>query len=419
MTLVYTSKSGPSGVVVELTSNGQCRGATIQELTSDDVGNESNLPGTTLTDALDAVQIPATGTEPGYLSRHVYVHPASPHLGTTFAGVTIEAATTWTTPADVPPGNFFDIQESGSGGGGGGGNRPAGDGRSGPGGGGGARLVQRLSRAEVVALLPIAIVGALGGIAGVGGVNVNLVVTVVCTPGGNGGTSSFGPFTAGGGSGGQAGSLAHGGSGGGFADAPTPTNVATALPGGPPSNTIGVSGLYIDGAGTTANTTSNPGLPSVYGGASGGTVPGTSEASADGGRSVNGGGGGGSGRGCDTSTGAGATGGAGGGRWTGASTTGGGGAGGPGTAAAGPPAPATPGAPGDATSNGDGGGGGGSNDGNTSPSMTAGDGAAGGFPGGGGGGGGSTRLVTLASRTFAGGQGGPGADGMVMVTAYA
>lgn len=397
--------------------------AVSGDYTSSQVTNLSSVSGLTTTNALETLSnqvtgLAGTGSGNGYLSRHVYVNAASTKIGTTFAGVTVQAVVTYSVAADVPAGNILNVELAGSGGGGSGGNRGTGDGFSGTGGGGGARRSLWFPRSEVIAALPVVISAALGGNAGVGATTVNLVTTVTCTAGSDGGAAAFGSFTAGGGSGGQIGTAAHAGSGGGIANAPTPTNVSTALPGGAPSVTIGLPGVFLDGAGTVANGTTSPGLPSVYGGASGGQVASGSENSAAGGRSVYGGGGGGSGRACDNTVGAGAVGADGGGRWTTVTSTGGGGTGGPGTNGAGPPSAASPGNDGNATVNGDGGGGGGSNDGNTSPSMTAGAGGAGGFPGGGGGGGGATRTLLFSARTFVGGNGGKGGDAMVMVTAF-
>jgi hypothetical protein len=363
---------------------------------------------------------PEGGTGNGFLSRHVYVNAASSRLNTSHIGVTCEAATTWTTAAHIPPGNFFDVQVAGPGGGGSGANTT--EGGSGPGGGGGARRRQRYSRRDLIAMLPIVMTCPLGAAKGLGGQTNNAVQTVTATSGGNGTTASFGNLTAGGGSGGIVGNTGkHGGTGGGTADAPQPGNVSTAALGGVPATVAGVSGQYLDGAGhpSTASGNTFPGLPAVYGGASGGSSVAGAEVSAAGGRAVYGGGGGGSGRSTDLTVGGGANGADGGGRMTGTATSGGGGSGGPGTALDGiAPAAAGNGADGAFETNGDGGGGGGSHDGNTT-TMIAGAGGNGGFPGGGGGGGGATRIRTFSGRTCIGGDGGLGGDSCIIVDAYA
>jgi len=48
-----------------------------------------------------------TGSDTGYYARFGYVHPSSTRLGTTFAGVTLQANETWTDPSDVPDGSLF------------------------------------------------------------------------------------------------------------------------------------------------------------------------------------------------------------------------------------------------------------------------------------------------------------------------
>jgi hypothetical protein len=363
---------------------------------------------------------PGTGSDDGYLSRIVYVNAASARIGTTFAGVTCEATPgSWTTDADIPDGNWFDVRVAGPAGGGAGAGQS--EGKMGPGGGGGARMPPRLfSRADLVAMLPITITCGLGGAGGAGRQNINLVDIIAGASGSNGSSASvFGPISAGAGSGGGFNAGRHGGCGGGVESAPTPTTATTAAIGGAPAITIGLGGIYLEGAGhPNTSAGGGTGLAAVHGGASGGSINGGAEGANPGGRSVFGGGGGGSGRSTDLSLGAGASGGDGGGRWTTSSQTGGGGAGGPGVSNSSTPAAASAGADGDIDHNGNGGGGGGSSDGNTTV-MTGGAGGAGGFPGGGGGGGGATRIVSAASRTITNGSGAAGADGCVIITAYA
>jgi hypothetical protein len=379
----------------------------------------ANIPAGTVPGAV--IGAPGSNLNSGFLRRRGFVNAASSRIGTTFAGCVLEAATTLVTAADLGPGNWFVVDVAGSAGGGAGANF-FGDGQCGPGGGGGARRRAIFTRAELLAMLPIPISAFLGGIAGIGRTTSNNVQTVAPTAGGNGGSAAFGRFTAGGGSGGSIGSTGrHAGTGGGLLDAPTPPNTTAAILGGPPAATIGAAGLFLEGAGhgATNTTAAFPGVPAIYGGASGGSADST-EAAGDGGTSLYGGGGGGGGRSTDATVGTGGTGGRGGGRRTAANpTTGGGGLGGPGTNADNvKPPPGSPGADGDAECNGDGGGGGGSNDGNVTIWL-AGDGGDGGFPGGGGGGGGATRIAIFAGRTCVGGNGGRGADALVLLTGMA
>jgi hypothetical protein len=354
----------------------------------------------------------------GYLARYVFVNPASTRLSTSHLGVTCQATTTWTTAAQIPQGNLFDVQVAGAGGGGAGGGTT--EGGSGPGGGGGARRRRWFSRAELISMLPIVLTAGLGGTRGLGSNTNNLVQIVTATNGGNGTGSSLGSFTSGGGSGGQVSNTGrHGGLGGGIADAAAPSTANTAQLGGAPAVTAGVGGTYLEGAGHPSTSGSGvAGLPAVYGGASGGSAAAGAEGSNPGGRAVYGGGAGGSGRSTDLTAGGGNAGADGGGRWTTSATTGGGGIGGPGTVADNvAPAPGGNGADGTFETNGEGGGGGGSNDGNPT-TFIAGTGGNGGFPGGAGGGGGATRIRTFAARVCISGSGGLGADGAIIIDAY-
>src|SRR5690606_38352848 len=160
-------------------------------------------PGATgATGASGAQAPPPTGTDNGYRERHVYVHPDSARVGTTYMGVTVEAATTFTDPTDLFPGNWFRFVLVGGGGGGASGRAGhASAGSGGAGGGGGAHREWRVSRAELIARLPLAMNIGLGGTGGVG------VMTTTGnqfnrTPGGNGGNASFGPWIVYGGGGG-------------------------------------------------------------------------------------------------------------------------------------------------------------------------------------------------------------------------
>jgi hypothetical protein len=403
-------------------------------LNTDNIVNESSLPGATLTDALGSVGgsvvagsvptaptgDPGSPTNPGYASRHVYVNAASTLIGTIFAGVVVEAApASFATAASLPEGNAFTIEIAGAGGGGGGGSGT--EGLSGAGGGGGARRSVSCSRQDLIASLPIPISVGLGGAPGLGNHTNNLIIITAATAGGSGGTTSFGSFwTAGSGSGGQIDATGHhGGTGGGIANAPTPTTSTNAQLGGAPAVVAGASGVFLEGAGHGSTATSRTdGTPAVYGGASGGCTGISEVASGIGGRSVYGGGGGGGGRPTNTTVGIGAAGGDGGGRWLDATIIGGGGLGGPGTDANNAaPTPGAAGANGDVDMNGNGGGGGGSNDGNVTVAI-AGAGGQGGFPGGGGGGGGATRLAAFTARTCIGGAGGAGGDACIIITGF-
>lgn len=367
---------------------------------------------------------PGSPLNSGFLSRRGFVNAASSRLGTTFAGCTLEAATTLLTAADLGKGNWFIVDAAASGGGGAGGNLTGADGQGGPAGGGGARRRAIYTRAEMIAMLPIVISAALAGTAGIGRTSVNNVTTIPNTPGGNGGTAAFGRFFAGGGSGGSSNLTGrHAGGGGGLFDAPTPGTTTAAQLGGVPAATAGAAGLFLEGAGhgSTAVAGPYPGVPAIYGGASGGSSGQTDTVSAgDGGCSSFGGGGGGSGRSSSSTLTAGLAGGDGGSRRTLANqTSGGGAAGGPGTAADNlAPAPGAAGADGDAEVSGSGGGGGGNNGGNVT-TFRAGAGGAGGFPGGGGGGGGSTRISQFSARTCVGGDGAAGGDALVLITGLA
>jgi hypothetical protein len=372
---------------------------------------------------------PATGSEDGYLSRLVYVNASSVAVGASFAGEICQAApSSWTTVADIPDGNWFEIDIRAGGGGGGGGisySNVAGH-AGGAGGGGGARHPPIfLTRAELVTMLPITIAAGLGGNGGIGMVRVSGVVTTPVSAGGTGNISRFGEFIAYGGGGGSEGtaSLArHGGTGGGISGPGLgPTGSTAPRVGGSPAFTPGRNGLDADGAGTNdistgTQTSSNA---AVWGGASGAhPTQGSLITANPGGCSIFGGCGGGGG-GISPNNADASGGGDGGAPPTAADQLrGGGGSGGaPSTSTAAPIASAgSGGANGNKLVSGAGGGGGGgagSSSGNAN--FTGGAGGAGGFPSGGGGGGGPARLIITDKI---GGTGGTGADGVVIITAY-
>ena len=381
-----------------------------QPITSDDVINLSTVPGASVTDALDFLA-PAVDGEPGYLSRAVYVNAASSRVGTTFAGETVEAAPAqWTTAADVPAGNWFDVVTCG----GGGGSSGATDSITGAtgagahGGAGGCWNQKRFSRADIIAALPIVFTIELGGTAGVG----NSIAPVAANEGGLGGRALFGNLCTsyGGGGGGRPGATnRQRASGGGSLGPGISGGVNTAnSAGGLPGNT-NTRGQGTAGAGGPAATGINGSNCSEDGGASGdcnGVT--TNTAGGDGGKALRGGAGGASGANNGVSQ-VGFAGGTGGssGEPDGTERGGGGTPGAAGGAAVG--GNGGPGADGTATHAGDGGGGGGTG---TGLSSEGGDGGAGGFPGGGAGGGG-------ASRNFGnGGNGAVGGDPMIMITAH-
>jgi hypothetical protein len=83
--------------------------AVVAALDTDDIANTSNVAGASCSDALDTLLelIAETGTGPGYTARFGFVNAASAKIGTTFAGVVLQATTTWNNAAQVPPGNVF------------------------------------------------------------------------------------------------------------------------------------------------------------------------------------------------------------------------------------------------------------------------------------------------------------------------
>lgn len=367
---------------------------------------------------------PGTGF-PGWLSRYAWVNAASPRIGTAFAGVNCTAApTAWLTESDVPPGNIFWFRQWGSGAGGGSGaaNRGSSGTSSiyGGGGGGGAAMNEFiLTRAQVLAQLPIFFTVPIRGLGGAS-VSSNTLTTVSGNPGITGTSNTIsganGLFEmAGGGSPGAGGvstsQTGTAGSGGGrLSDA---TNTST---GGQPNDASAPINSIIfnilGGGRSSTRTTGGTGTAqyALYGGAGGGSNT-NSSSTVPGGRSKYGGCGGGhggrysllSGTNIQTSEG---------GNHDMLTNTAGGG----GTAGTGNGEPGGNGLDGNEMQGGMGGGGGMAGNGNDGLPI-GGDGGDGGFPGGGGGGGGGGYGVGGAGGSAGvSGNGGDGGDACTLLT---
>ncbi len=366
---------------------------------------------------------PGTGF-PGWLSRYAFVNPASPRIGTAYAGVTVSAApTVWATEADVPPGNIFWFRQWGSGGGGGSGaasrsvSGTASINGAAP-GGGGAMNEFMLTRAQVLAALPITFTTPLRGIGGAL-INTGSISIIDGNPGTNGDAnviSGTGLFEmAGGGQLGQNGSsgnTGNAGSGGGRL-----SNFISTSQGGYPNDVTPVvnSTIFNNIGGARSNTRTTGGASgtsqyALYGGSGGGSN--TSSASViHGGRSKYGGCGGGHGGRYSLVSGlilASASEGGNHDMTTGAPWGGGGG-----TAGATNGQDGGNGADGNELRGGEGGGGGMSAVGGVT-SAIAGRGGDGGFPGGGGGGGGSS--YGNSNQNGVSGRGGDGGDALTLLT---
>lgn len=362
-----------------------------------------------LTLAVDGVAQAATGSDNGFLARYIYT-PANDGM-------------VWSTAADIPPGNWFQIMATGAGGGGRSGaaqalSQASTAGQGGPGGGGGARPPPVIvSRAYLVAQLPITFTLPVGGSGGAArsGVGINLA--------GLAGTAPTGPTLMTGANGiiarafqgAQSASATQGGPGGGLMGAPSGTS------GGKPTDvdtsTSGIDYRVFGGQtfqGRTSSDGSGTRTIAVYGGAGGGISSNNgSNAAAVGGESEFGGGGGGGGRGGNAGTSA-ATGAGnyGGGHDVtlingGSATTGG-------TPGSNPGGSGGNGAAGDDIRAGRGGGSGASAIGNN---AVAGSGGHGGHPGGGGGGGGGA-ASNSAGHMVTSGAGGNGGDSEIRILAF-
>lgn len=354
---------------------------------SDAIANLSVVPGATVTDALDSLAV-ATGAEDGYVSRNVYTNANAP---------------TFTTPADIPPGDEFDCILDGGGGGGGSGsalvNGVFSNVDGGGSGGGGARRRWRMSRAQFIALLPVVLVLPVAAPGGAGAVSTGAEVAGnVGTQGGDALFQSNGvtQFAAFGGAPGTGATTSTGGTGGGGGGHLSAASSGTG--GDPGGGASGTSSVYGGGgAGSNSGTGVNPGGASVWGGGGGCRGARGGSAIGTGGDSVFGGTGGGAG-GNATGTGTANTGGAGGGHG-GPVAAGGVGS----TAGAGNVG--TAGAAGDELAAGLGGGGGGAAT-FAGANSQAGAGGAGGQGGGGGGGGGAAWCSSGTATSGAGGAGG-------------
>ena len=193
----------------------------IDNLSSSDIANDSTVAGSTVTQALDSLAV-ATGNQNGYSSRNVYNAASSP--------------VTFTTASQIPPGNFFVLHAKGPGGGGAGGaaNRTGLNQVNGGGGGGGGAALPPilLSRAALIAGLPIVITLPAGGVGGAGAsttgaeasgtdglaptgdltISFNGVVVYTAFRGGGAAAGESGGGTAGGNGGGGGGLLSAGSS---------------------------------------------------------------------------------------------------------------------------------------------------------------------------------------------------------------
>lgn len=427
-------RRGPSGPVVELTTDTIINTSSLGDEGSSltvlfdliDGAGTALPPGYPPTPSGDSS--PATAGRPGFVSRVAYVNAASDRIGTTFAGVTVEAApASWTTEEEIPPGGFFIFAQFGSAGGSGSGsaNRGGSGGAQFGGGpsGGGALNLWSATRAELIAQLPIVFTAPLGGLGGAS-VTGTSSSTTVGNPGAPGvncvvsGAQGLLEIAGAGlfGTGGTASSTGDAGSGGGRYGAGIGTTQ-----GGPPfdqgatvNNTT--YNLYGGARSNTRASNASSGISqwSIWGGAGGGSN-GNQSLTINGGRSQYGGSGGGHGGRITitpsiTQVSAGGShdvtllGTAPGGGGGGAAGSGNGGAGGDGD-------------DGSALQGGEGGGGGQAAVGATAETCVGGTGGAGGFPGGGSGGGGAALSTNVAVNSLSG-PGRKGADGAIIITGY-
>ncbi len=352
------------------------------------------------TGATGAAFAPATGTANGYLSRTV-----------------LTSNTTFTTAADLPDGNFFDIYLYGPGGGAGSGHvdNSGNPGTGGSAGSGGGRKQASVSRALLVAMLPFTVTLPAGGAGGA-------AVTSSGVAFGNDGASPSGPatfgnlltayagahgwggFPAGGGYAGGAGG-AGAISSGNAAEVPSDETSGGGTGGRPNGGATGQDSALGGGGGGDAGSGGGPkaGGASVSGGGGGGGA-GVNSVGGAGGQSVGGGSGGGGGGGFNTAR-------------TNSFAGGAGGAsdGLPGAVAGVPSGPinGATGIDANETHGGLGGGGGASVTG--ASNITAGDGGDGGAGGGGGGGGGAAG--STGAGTNHSGKGGKGGDARCILVA--
>jgi hypothetical protein len=401
------------------------------ELRKGPSGPVADIDASAINQQIVAGEIAATAAEPGYVSRHVYVNAASAAIGTTYAGVMVEALVTFTTAAQLPPGNRFTIDVFPPGGSASGGRAVSGatlNCQGGAGGGGAAHNQATIARADIIARLPITMTIPLGPAGGAAVVDASGVGTYPASnPGAAGGQCSFGSLLTsfGGGGGGFAqgnptGNVPAGGAGGGVQSAGGGSGGTTApVQGGNPT-TLFVLGVGNPNSGyggaDCLGTASAAGLKSAWGGASGGSGRTNDGTGGIGGDTTYGCAGGGSAATRNTLTATPFGGSAGGcSNFPANSTRAAGGTGADGTTSA----LATAGAPG-ATGvypfGGNGGGAGGdARASNANSVATGGAGGAGGFPGGGGGGGG---LAIVGTGTATSGPGGKGGDACIVLTGW-
>lgn len=435
-TIVLTSLRGQPNETLEL----QCPPrspelALARELTTDDIveAPDAPNPGQPLSETLEEIEAvleaDVINNRPGYTSRFVWVNAASSRVGTSFAGVQVEAApAAWLTAADVPPGNEFHWVQYGSGGGSGSGQANRGGFGSfsimggGP-SGAGARHEWSCSRQDILDALPITFTTPLGG----AGAPANVTTSATTVNGSNGTAGAMNVIagtrlrhTAGGGGpglGGSGTSVGVAGAGGGE----TGNGGTTSNVGGPPyDNGTTVSAVTFWGrGGAAANTRTSTGSSGVSnytmdGGSGGGSIGSTGGAVVvHGGRSKRGACGGGHGGRINAS----------GPSLLPASDGGnhdveslgapGGGGGGLAGALNGESGAAGP--DGSINEGGQGGGGGAGGFGNGSAAATGGFGGRGGFPGGGSGGGGPG-YSTVVTGTATGQAGTAGQDAATILT---
>lgn len=390
-----------------------------------------DVDAATIDAAIVAGDVPATAGDPGYVSRHVYVNAASTAIGGTYAGVTIEAAVTFATEADLPPGNRFTIDVFPAGGSGSSGRAVSGatlNCQGGSGGAGAAHNQVTVARADVIARLPVTMTIPLGPAGGAAVVDASGVgVHPASNPGTAGGQCSFGSLLT-----------AFGGGGAGFAQGSPTGNVPAGGAGGGIQSVGGSGGgttapvqggnpttLFVLGVGNpnsgyggadSLGTASAAGLKSAWGGASGASGRTNDGAGGIGGDTAYGCAGGASAATRNTLTVVPFNGSAGGcSNFPANSTRAVAGTGADGTTSA----IATAGAPG-ATGVYPFGGNGGASGGDARASnvgsvATGGAGGAGGFPGGGGAGGG---MAIVGTGTATSGAGGRGADACIVLTGW-
>ena len=307
MTLVLTTDVGPPGGVLDILTPAQSSTRQrAQTLDSSLVANVSSVAGGTVTAALETLNA-AIRPPTGYISRRVFVNAASTFIGQQYAGVTAEAAITFTTAAQLAAlGNRFVVDVFGPASGSGSGNGRVNATANCPGGsgsGGAAHNQQEYSLADLIAALPIVITAPLGA---TGGASVQ-AVGVATSVAGNVGNVPAGPASFGnlctaftGGAGGAANNnvspiCASGGAGGGILGAGQGQDVGTNTiqRGGAPASIPSASGSAVVenanvGWGGAHATSANPasGSASVWGGASGGSGHTNQGAGGQGGDSV-------------------------------------------------------------------------------------------------------------------------------------